>query len=84
MTKDFNKDLDQTDGDRSRATGRAEGRPQEKKPEESSEAARERSGEGFESAADEYKETGAGGAGYREKSADPADKSRKTDEHGKR
>jgi hypothetical protein len=67
MTKNFNKDLDQTDGDKSRATGQAEGRKPEKKPDGDAEAARERSGEGFKGPADEYAESGSKGAGYREK-----------------
>ncbi len=66
MTKDFNKDLDQTNGDQQRKTAASKGRRSEVKPESDPKAARERAGEGFEDAGDEYAESGAGGAGYRE------------------
>jgi hypothetical protein len=66
MTKNFNRDLDQTDGKKGRAEARSKGRDQEKAPDDSAEVARERSGEGFKGPEDEYAETGSRGAGYRD------------------
>lgn len=68
MAKDYNKDLDQSDGDKRREVARSEGRGREKAPEGDAETAREKAGEGFKNAGDEYAESGSKGAGYRESS----------------
>ena len=62
MTKDFNRDLDQSKDKQSKGRGREEA------PDADPEVARERKGEGFDGPADAYAETGSRGAGYREDS----------------
>lgn len=63
MTKDFNRDLDQSKRKHSKGRGREEA------PDADSEVARERKGEGFEGPGDAYAESGSRGAGYREDSS---------------
>ncbi len=60
MTKDFNRDLDQSKDEQSKGRGR------EDAPDADPEVARERKGDGFKGPADEYAESGSRGAGYRE------------------
>jgi hypothetical protein len=65
MTKDFNRDLDQSGDEQSGAspnTGR------DSAPDDDPDVARERKGEGFKGPKDAYAETGSRGAGYREDS----------------
>jgi hypothetical protein len=66
MAKDFNKDLDQTDGEQRRKVAQHEERGRETEPLGNSEAARKRTGDGFKGPHDEYAESGSRGAGYRE------------------
>jgi hypothetical protein len=68
MTKDFNRDPDQSNVEKRTENAHEKGRGQHVKPDSDPETAREREGEGFKGPADEYAETGAGGAGYRETS----------------
>jgi hypothetical protein len=70
MTKNFNRDLDRSDGERARKTAHSEGRPEKKAPDSDAEVARERSGEGFDGPTDELSEAGSRGAGYREAAAE--------------
>jgi hypothetical protein len=70
MSKDFNKDLDQTDGDKRRETAKENARRTQVEPSGDAEAARKRAGEGFKGAGDEYAESGSRGAGYRETKPD--------------
>jgi hypothetical protein len=68
MTKDFNRDLDQSGGDKRGATAGKEGPRRPTKPDSDPKTARERQGDGFKNPADEYQESGSRGAGYRETS----------------
>jgi hypothetical protein len=66
MTKDFNRELDQSQGEQHRDEARSKGRQEQAKPDHDPKVAREREGEGFDGPADEYAESGSRGAGYRE------------------
>ena len=66
MTKDFNRQLDQSHDERHRDEAQSKGRKEHAKPDHDPKVARERQGQGFEGPADAYAETGSRGAGYRE------------------
>lgn len=66
MTKDFNRDLDQTDSDERREAAKKKARGTHTESHGSADDARKRAGAGFKSAGDEYAESGSRGAGYRE------------------
>ena len=70
MTKNFNKDLDQTGDDKHREHAKKQGRGTQTAPHGDAEAARKRTGAGFKNAGDEYAESGSRGAGYRETKPD--------------
>ena len=66
MPKDFNRELDHTHNAQHRQEAQVKGRKPRAQPDHDPEVARERQGEGFDGAVDEYAEAGSRGAGYRE------------------